>query len=151
MALKPDQQESSLPPLEDKFTAPWISHDKLPDVLKEFDLNRDPMIRAQRLDMERSEADRRRQQSGRSDTGSGGGNGGKQPQPVNSSRMIGKDETKPVFAPPSDIRGSVDRANFNNRWMIEKRDAVLARADPKSSLPKRSQKHEQDKFQSPSP
>lgn len=149
MALKPHQATGEAVSSDDRLTGPWISHDRVPDVLKEFDLNRDPMIRAQLLDMKKSEARRRHEQGERSDTRSSDGSGHKTRK--NGSRMIEGDGSEPILTPPPEMRRSADRQSFNYRWMIEKRDAAFARADLKVSLPERNRDRNQSKFQTPSP
>ena len=70
-------------------------------------MDMDPYIRLQLLDHGKTEAQRREDASGR---GSG---------------MIESDQTKPVFRPHDPQSKSVDRQNFNQRWMREMRDALV--------------------------
>jgi hypothetical protein len=94
----------------DKLTGPWLSHERVPNLRHEFDIQRDPYIRAQLLDMEKTESQRREEQSGR------------------SSGMVTKDAPVRHHKPPPSIRDPVDNKAFNTRWMVEQRDAVLAQA-----------------------
>lgn len=136
----------------DPLTGPWISYEKTPDILREFAANSEPernaMLRAQRLDMAKTEAERRREQS-RGDKGEQTGNGGSQNQQRMSS-MVQKGASKPSLTPPPHIRDPVDRQHFNEAWMLEKRDAALARADLKASLPERGQTHTLSQTHEPS-
>jgi hypothetical protein len=95
----------------------WLSNEavtNLPRVRHAFDLNRDPYIRKQIQDNEKSESQRRQEQAGgRTEGGSG---------------MVKRDKPVPAPHPPSSMRQSVDRQNFQGRWLAEQRDAVLARA-----------------------
>lgn len=92
---------------------PWLSNQaaaSLPDIQREFDLNRDPLVRRQVLDLNRSEAQRRGDGSGR---GSG---------------MVERDRPNPHPRPPAETGHPVDQASFSSRWLVEQRDAVLANA-----------------------
>jgi len=75
-----------------------------------FDLSRDPYIAKQLRDADKSEAKRREEQTGR---GSG---------------MVGRDQPKPVLRPAGKISRAVERQHFQNRWLAEQRDSVMARA-----------------------
>lgn len=113
----------------EKHTGPWMKAEtlsKLPRVQREFDLNRDPYIRAQLRDAEKTEAQRRTEQAGRGST------------------MVKTDSTAPVFRPPESISKPVDRKDFQGRWMAEIRDAVFARASATPRTP------EQEVHQTPS-
>ena len=126
--FEPQQRQ----PANDRLTGPWIAHDQVPDVLKAFQRNRDPDIRAQLRDMDKTEAQRRGGDTGREST------------------MVGRD--KPAFEsrPPEDISRPVDRAAFNERWLVEQRDAVLARADIKHSQPEHAPERQLNKPREPS-
>lgn len=92
---------------------PWMSSDvlrKVPDLRRAFDFNRDPLIREQILDLDKTEAQRRGEQSGR------------------SSVMVGKDKPKFSMTPPREMRRPADRRDFQQRWMAEQRDAAFSRA-----------------------
>ena len=104
----------------DRLTGPWISHDAIPQVLKEFQMNRDPYIRAQLLDMEKTEKQRRDEQEER------------------SSGMVKNDVLNHTPKPPPVIRAPVDRENFEQRWLLEQRDSVLAQASLNQSRGERS-------------
>ena len=91
---------------------PWLSAKalaQLPALGRAFDLNRDPYVRAQRLDERKTEAQRREDASGR---GSG---------------AIEQEAAKPAFRPPEHIRKPVDRAHFDERWLAKQRAAVMER------------------------
>lgn len=98
----------------------WIPRGAIPPILREFDMNRDPYIRAQLLDMEKSERQRREDQTGR---GSG---------------MVKNDKPTPRLVPTKPLRQAVDRRDFKDRWCTEERNAVMARADLEQSRPERS-------------
>ena len=107
-------QDQTKPPRSDPLMdGPWLSHQaaaSLPDIRREFELNRDPMIRKQVLDLARTEAERRGEGSGR---GSG---------------MVERDKPDPHPRPPTETGHPVDQAAFSSRWLVEQRDAVLAAA-----------------------
>ena len=95
------------------ISGPWLSaaaRAALPTVRREFDLNRDPLIASQVLDLDKSEAQRREETGGR------------------GSRMVQRDKPDPAAVPPEDMRHDTDRAAFRSRWLVEQRDAVLANA-----------------------
>lgn len=103
----------------DKYLGPWMRPEtlaRLPKLRRSFDMNRDPLIRLQLLDEQKSEAQRREES-----TGSGG------------SGIAGKE--KPIMAhrPPPAMRGGVDRAAFSQKWLKAQRDAALAIARPKQT------------------
>lgn len=91
---------------------PWLSTqalDQLPKVSRAFDLNRDQFIRAQLLDQQKPESQRREEQAG-------GGSG-----------MVEQDAARALFQPPDHIRKPVDRQHFQGRWIAEQHQAVLGR------------------------
>lgn len=91
---------------------PWLSPEamaQLPNLGRTFDLNRDPYVRAQRLDEHKTEAQRR-------DDGAEQGSG-----------VIEQEAAKPAFRPPEHIRKPVDREHFNERWLAKQRAAVMER------------------------
>ena len=94
----------------DRLTGPWMSYDAVPHVLREFDMNRDPYIRAQLLDMEKTEKQRRDEQEER------------------NSGMVKNDVPHHTPKPPRSIRAPVDREHFEQRWLLEEREAVFAQA-----------------------
>lgn len=107
-------------PYTDDINGPWISHDKIPPLLRSFDMSRDPYIRAQTLDMEKTESQRRGEQDGR------------------GSRMVANDHPVARFNPPPELRDSVDRRHFNKSWLAEQRNAAFAQARPKQFRDERS-------------
>ena len=108
------------------LTGSWLSNDaatNLPQVHREFDLNRDPHIRRQVLDAENTNSRNRDEQSG-------GASG-------RGSSMVKADNPAPFPRPSAAISGPVDRRSFQGRWLAEQRDAVLARvsrAEPEPNL-----------------
>ena len=105
--------DRAVPPGDALVGGPWLSNDavsELPKVRRDFDLNRDPLVRQQLHDLSRSEAERRGDGSGR---GSG---------------MVERDKPDPHPRPPTETGRPVDRAAFSSRWLVEQRDAVLAAA-----------------------
>lgn len=97
-------------------SGPWLSEEAmaaLPNARRDFDLNRDPLVRRQLLDAHRSEAQRRGDGSGR---GSG---------------MVERDKPNPHPRPPAETGRAVDRTAFSLRWLVEQRDAALAGAAPR--------------------
>jgi hypothetical protein len=97
----------------------WLSDHisrRLPNLRREFDLNRDELARRQMLDAGKTEAQRRQEQS---ETGSGEGGG-----------MIRRDKPAPALKPPPAMRAQVDRDDFNGRWLAAQRDAAMANARP---------------------
>lgn len=114
----------------DKYLGGWMSPEtsqRVPDLRREFDMNRDPLIRKQLLDDEKTEAQRRREQV-EGETGRGSG-------------MVEKDQPKFQLRPPPETARPVDRKAFQDRWIIEQREAVLARAEIRRNdeSPERSQ------------
>lgn len=102
---------------------PWLSAQalaQLPKVSRAFDLNRDPLIRAQLLDQQKPESQRREEQTGR---GSG---------------MVEQDAAQALFRPPDHIRKPVDRQHFQGRWIAEQHQAVLEQADQTPPRPEQS-------------
>jgi len=73
-----------------------------------FDNARDPLIAEQKRDLEKSEAQRRFEQSRRTDGG---------------SDMIRRDQPKPVLKPSPALSMGPDRAAFNRAWSDEHRSA----------------------------
>ena len=106
----------------DKFTGPWIPAGQIPDVLREFNLNRDPYIARQIRAQELSEAERREQQG-------------------RASNMVEKDKPEFNLTPPASIRKPVERRQFNFNWLREKRDAAFEQAAKQQSSPEHSREH----------
>ncbi len=98
-------------PAHDVANDPWISQGTLPDVRQEFDMNRDPYVKVQLLDMQKSESERREE------TGRG-------------STMVGKDKPKLNLKPPQETGKQVDDQRFRDDWLQEQHAANLARAAP---------------------
>jgi hypothetical protein len=84
-----------------------------------FDNARDPLIAAQKRDLEKSEAQRRFEQSRRTDSGLDRG-----------SDMIRRDQPKPVLKPSPALSMGPDRAAFNRAWSDEHRAARKKDKDP---------------------
>lgn len=79
-----------------------------PKTLEAFDNARDPLIAEQKRDLEKSEAQRRFEQSRRTDSG---------------SDMIRRDQPKPVLKPSPSLSMGPDRAAFSRAWWDEHRSA----------------------------
>jgi hypothetical protein len=79
-----------------------------PKARDDFDNARDPLIAAQKRDLEKSEAQRRFEQSRRTDSG---------------SDMIRRDQPKPVLKPSPSLSMGPDRAAFSRAWWDEHRSA----------------------------
>lgn len=106
------------PKPEADFTGPWMKTEtlaKVPHLRKAFDTSRDIYIAAQIRDLEKSETQRREEQTGR---GSG---------------MIEKDKAAPAYRPHGKIREAVDGASFNKQWMSEQRDAAFEATKSKTT------------------
>ncbi len=80
-----------------------------------FDNARDPLIAEQNRDLGKSEAQRRFEQSRRTDSG---------------SDMIRRDQPKPVLKPSPALSMGPDRAAFNRAWSDEHRAARKKEKDP---------------------
>lgn len=92
---------------------PWMSAEvlaRLPALRRQFDLNRDPSIGAQILDLEAA----RRQQQGEIE-GSGSG-------------MVRADKPRPEAKPPPEMRRDTDAENFSGRWLEQQRDTAMRNA-----------------------
>lgn len=79
-----------------------------PKTREAFDNARDPLIAEQKRDLEKSEAQRRFEQSRRPDSG---------------SDMIRRDQPKPVLKPSPALSMGPDRAAFSRAWWDEHRSA----------------------------
>jgi hypothetical protein len=79
-----------------------------PKTREAFDNARDPLIAEQKRDLEKSEAQRRFEQSRRTDSG---------------SDMIRRDQPKPVLKPSPALSMGPDRAAFSRAWWDEHRSA----------------------------
>jgi hypothetical protein len=79
-----------------------------PKTREAFDNARDPLIAEQKRDLEKSEAQRRFEQSRRTDSG---------------SDMIRRDQPKPVLKPSPSLSMGPDRAAFSRAWWDEHRSA----------------------------
>jgi hypothetical protein len=83
----------------DPLIGPWISYETVPFLRREFDLNRDEYIRRQILDLELTEAQRRRKYAGKGEW----------------------DKAELDYKPPG------ARKNYENCWLKAERDAVMSR------------------------
>ena len=108
------------------LNGPWLSEqarETLPNLRRQFELNRDPMVRDQLRDLALSEAERREGNAGR------------------GSAMVKRDRPSAEPHPPPEMRRSAERTSFSDRWLVEQRDAVLAgaatRQTPSTVAPKR--------------
>ncbi|MGP1275211.1 MAG: hypothetical protein ACQRW7_07315 [Caulobacterales bacterium] len=90
-----------LTPTPTAFNGPWMKAEtlaRLPDLARDFEMNRDPFVAAQVRDLQLSETERRE----------GGGDG---------ARMVRNDKPHPVPKPPPEIARPVDTTSFNGRWL----------------------------------
>lgn len=97
-------------PVDDVVNRPWLSNEamaRLPAVRNDFDRNRDPSIKAQLKDLEKTEVQRRDEQTGR------------------GSHMIKKDQPRNTLKPPRHIADPIDASNFQGRWLKEQRNAAM--------------------------
>ena len=104
-------------PAPDVVSGPWLSNDavnQLPPVRRDFDHNRDPSISLQMRDLNKTEAERRDEQSGR------------------GSSMIKRDQPKLTLNPPRQIRTSVDSNRFQSNWLKEQRAAAMEQHQPQT-------------------
>ena len=116
------------------INGPWLSNEalaRLPAVHRAFDMNRDPYIRCQLLDQDKTESQRREEQSGR------------------GSAMVKTDKPAPAYRPSTSTSRAVDRESFRERWLAEQRDAVMARASRQQPSNER-QREVSRSYQSPS-
>lgn len=101
---------SSMP---DVVSGPWMSNEavtRLPPVRNDFEQSRDPYRGRQLRDVQKTEAQKRGEQGGRSST------------------MIQREQPKAVLKPPEKIRAAIDNQQFSNRWLLEQRDAAMAQS-----------------------
>lgn len=102
-------------------SGPWMDKsvlDRLAPIRREFDYNRDPLIAAQLEAINKSEAERRHEQSGEvSGEGSSSGSTARQ-----------RDKPEPAYKPPEHLRRDVDRRAFEERWLAAQRDAAMQNA-----------------------
>lgn len=97
---------------------PWLNTEvlgRVPQVQRQFDLNRDPYTARQIQDLGKTEKQRR---DGSEDTGM---------PPV--FKAVRKDKPAPALKPPYQLRGSADREG----WLSTHRDAVLAQVAAKDA------------------
>jgi|GEM_PF-4780675 len=109
---------------------PWLNTEvlnRVPRVHREFDLNRDPYTAHQLLDLDKTEKQRRDESEG---TGVPRG-----------SKMVKRDKPVPTQKPRSETGKSVDRAAFGDRWLVERRDAVLAQAAARDATRDAAREH----------
>lgn len=97
-----------------------------PKTREAFDNARDPLIAEQKRDLGKSEAQRRFEQSRRTDSGLDRG-----------SDMIRRDQPKPVLKPSPSLSMGPDRAAFSRAWWDEHRAARKKDKD-KEPLPETS-------------
>ncbi|GJL96067.1 MAG: hypothetical protein DHS20C05_24720 [Hyphococcus sp.] len=105
--------ERQNPPPKSRIDEPWSPAKKgpLPNVQRDFAMT-DPYIRLQMADAEKSEQQRREEQTGR------------------GSRMVSEDHPFMAHRPAPHERGDVDRERFAADWLIEMRDALIAMSPP---------------------
>ncbi len=101
----------------------WLANDAvigLPRVQREFDNNRDPLLKAQLRDIQKTESQRRREQSKQTDKA--------QSKQGRGSKMVQEDQPYPAPHPTGPIANVVDQQTFNARWLAEQKTAVMAQA-----------------------
>lgn len=108
-----------------RIYGPWIAPEKLetiPALRREFDMNRDPLVALQIKDSDKTEAERRRENSTASETTGRAGEGRS-----NSGSTGNASEPKPAFnlTPSPEISAPLDRAHHFQRLNEERRDAFL--------------------------
>ena len=108
----------------------------LPKIGREFDVNRDPDIAAQRRDLDKTEAQRREEQ---------GGDGGRTQKP----NVKPNDKPAPALKPPPHMRGSPGASNTDGQWLVVQHAQVMAnipKQAPAQNTPQQSvnQKHNQN-------
>ncbi len=120
-------------PGRDIVNEPWLSNAavaRLPPVRREFDQSRDTFIAKQLRDMEKTEAERREEQTGR------------------GSSMVEQDRPIASLKPPREIGREADAQRFRARWLAEQRDAAMEhhRSDPEQGQQQHSPTY---KYRSP--
>lgn len=98
-------------------TGPWLAStaQALPQLRRAFDRNRDPLIRRELLDQQKTETERREESARR-------------------GHFIARnkqDKPEPALKPPRHLRGDADREG----WLLAQRDAAMARAATKETKP----------------
>lgn len=96
------------------INGPWLSRESmenLPSVHREFDLHRDPFIARQIHDLDKTESQRREEQSG-----------GRQATP--------KTRTRAAPDPSLSIPPPANTQRLGARWLTAKRDAAMAQTLP---------------------
>ena len=118
--LEQEQNPQPKSSIDQKWLPP-ARNSPLPNLRDQFERNRDPYIAMQLDDLNKTEAQRREEQTGR------------------GSNMINKDQPAPALKPSPEWREPVERAQFNRDWLKEQRDAVMRQAakDQPSSGPDR--------------
>ena len=114
----------------DKYTGPWMPAETLahlPKLRRAFDMNRDPLIAAQLRADQVTEAERRRENSERTDSG--------------GSSMVENDKPFMAHRPPPKMRGGVDREAFSQNWLKAQRDAAMSRVKSSPSRDERGPDH----------
>jgi len=120
----------------DKHKGSWLSFAAslaLPDIRRQFDRNRDPLIRAQIDDLAKTEAQRREDRSG--------GRG---------ASMVKKDKPAPRMKPPQATANAAEKKNFGGRWLAEQRDAAFAGQKAKQTQKNFPQRQRGRELQEPS-
>lgn len=86
----------------------WLERNAVPNMRRQFDLNRDPYIAMQLLDLEKTEHQRRTETAG---------------------GMMQSDPPAPHLRPPPNIRDPVDQDMFNSKWLAAQRDFTMRHVD----------------------
>jgi hypothetical protein len=100
---------------------PWIPTENLPQLSRDFSVSRDLMVAKQIRDLDKTEAQRRGEQSG-----------------GNSSA----DKPDHLMQPPPEVRNPVIRSEFEGRWLAAQRDAVLVQSKTRPFKDERPHEHQ---------
>lgn len=95
---------------------------RMPDLRRDFDQNRDPMIASQLQDNDKTEAQRRREQTRHAEPQASNN------KPGRDSKMVQQDHPHPAPHPTGPIADAVDQTAFRDRWLAEQRDAAFEQA-----------------------
>ncbi len=126
--------EARASPGRDVVSGPWLSNEavaRLPPVRREFDQSRDPFIAKQLRDMEKTEAERREEQTGR------------------GSAMVKQDQPIASLKPPREIGREADAQKFRARWLAEQRAAAMEHHGSERGQVEKQQPSLDHKYNSP--
>ena len=106
-----------------KIYGPWIAPEKLeaiPALRREFDLNRDPLFAKQLADLDKTEAERRRENAKASS-----GERGEDGRGAAAQAKVANPKPALKIKPPAALRAPVDRAHHYQQLAVERREAFL--------------------------